>query len=84
MSTWRTERGVYVYRPRLGPALKPLPVQEPEFPWVAVPILSLGFVLFFAGLALIGVESGVWQALLAGAGVGLMAGGFALLARRFL
>jgi len=61
-----------------------LPVEEPDFPWIVVPILSLGFVLFFAGLALLGVESGAWQALLAGAGVGLMAGGFALLARRFL
>jgi hypothetical protein len=84
MSTWHTERGVFVYRPRLGPGLSPLPVEEPEFPWIAVPILSLGFVLFFAGLALIGVEWRLWEGALAGVGVGLIVTGFATLARRFL
>jgi len=84
MSTWHTERGVFVYRPRLSPGLKPLPAAEPEFPWVVVPLLSLGFVLFFAGLALIGVEWRPWEGALAGAGVALIVGGLALLARRFL
>jgi hypothetical protein len=49
-----------------------------------VPILSLGFVLFFAGLALIGVEWRLWEGALAGAGVGLIVAGLSMLARRFL
>ena len=84
MNAWHTERGVFVYRPRLGRADRPIVPPEPEFPWVVVPLLSLGFVLFFAGLALIGVEWRIWEGVLAGAGVALIVGSFALLVRRFV
>ncbi len=84
MSTWQTERGVFVYRPRLSPGFRPLAAVEPEFPWLALPLLALGFVLFFAGLALIGVGWRPWEGAIVGAGVALMVAWFGLLGRRFL
>jgi hypothetical protein len=49
-----------------------------------LPLSGLGFVLFFAGLALVGVESHLWEWLLAAAGLALLGVGGFILARRFL
>jgi hypothetical protein len=84
MTTWTQQRGVYLYRPRLGPGNRPLPAQEPEFPWLALPLAGLGFVLFFGGLALLGAEAHLWEGLLAVLGLALCMWGFAVVARRFL
>ena len=62
MTEWIPQRGVYLYRQRLG----------------------LGFVLFFAGLALVGLEPHAWEWLLAAAGLTLCGVGAFILARRFL
>ena len=84
MTEWIPQRGVYLYRPRLGPANRPLQLEDPEFPWLAVPLFGLGFVLFFAGLALVGLEAHAWVWLLVAAGVALFEAGAFVLARRFL
>jgi hypothetical protein len=83
MSTWTPQRGVLLYRPRLGPSSRPLPAHEPPFPWLTLPLMGLGFALFFAGLALIGVDGRAWEAALAGAGAALVVLAFVLLVRRF-
>jgi hypothetical protein len=84
MTSWHPQRGVYLYRPRLGPGDHPLHAQDPEFPWLAVPLFGLGFALFFAGLALLGIEPQLWEGLFVAAGVALLVGGSALLVKRFL
>ena len=84
MTTWTPQRGVYLYRPRLGAGNRPLYVDEPEFPWLVLPLFGLGFALFFAGLALVGLEPHFWEWLLAAAGMALCAAGAFILARRFL
>ena len=84
MTSWTPQRGVYLYRPRLGLGNRPLHRDEPEFPWLVVPLFGLGFVLLFAGLALMGAEAHAWEWLLAAAGPALCGVGGAILARRFL
>ena len=84
MTPWIPQRGVYLYRPRLGTGNRPLFIHEPEFPWLALPVFGLGFVLFFAGLALVGLESHAWEWLLAAAGLALFGVGSFIVARRFL
>jgi hypothetical protein len=84
MTSWNPQRGVYLYRPRLGAANRPLPLQEPAFPWLVMPLFGLGFALFFAGLALMGIDSQLWEGLLAAVGMGLVAAATAMLAKRFL
>ena len=84
MTPWSPQRGVYLYRPRLGLGNRPLSHEEPEFPWLVLPLFGLGFVLFFAGLALVGLEAHAWEWLLAAAGMALVGVGGSILARRFL
>jgi hypothetical protein len=84
MSSWDPERGVYFYRPRLGPAAHPLHAEDPEFPWLALPLLGLGFALLFAGLALMGIEPRLWEGILAAAGTALVGAAGVVLVRRFL
>jgi hypothetical protein len=84
MTEWIPQRGVYLYRQRLGLGNRPLTPDEPEFPWLVLPLSGLGFVLFFAGLALVGLESHVWEWLLAAAGLALLGVGAVILAGRFL
>jgi hypothetical protein len=84
MTSWNPQRGVFLYRPRLGAGNRPLPLQEPAFPWLVMPLFGLGFALFFAGLALIGIDSQLWEGLLAAVGMGLVAAAAAVLAKRFL
>ena len=84
MTSWTPQRGVYLYRPRLGLGNRPLELEDPEFPWLALPLFGLGFVLFFAGLALVGLEAHPWDGLLAAAGMALCGVGAFILARRFL
>jgi hypothetical protein len=49
-----------------------------------MPLFGLGFALFFAGLALMGIDSRLWEGLLALAGLGLVGAAAAVLVRRFL
>jgi hypothetical protein len=84
MTPWMPQRGVYLYRPRLGLGNRPLYLDEPEFPWLALPLFGLGFVLFFAGLALVGLEAHAWEWLLAAAGLALCGIGAAVLVKRFM
>jgi hypothetical protein len=84
MNTWTPERGVLRYRPRLGAAARPLQPDEPAFPWFVLPVLGVGFALFFAGLALIGADWRAWEAAVVAVGFGLIAAAFAVLVRRFL
>ncbi len=84
MSTWLPERGVLPYRPRLGaPPLNRLTLQEPPFPWIVVPLLGAGFLVFFAGLALMGKAWHTWELGLLALGVALVGAGVALVAAFF-
>lgn len=84
MSTWLPQRGVLHYRPRLGaPPLKRLPLPEPPFPWIVVPLLGVGFLVFFAGLALMGEAWHAWELGLVALGVALVGVGVALAATFF-
>ena len=75
---------MYIYRPRLGPGDHPLHAEEPDFPWLAVPLFGLGFALFFAGLALMSLEPQLWEGLVAAAGAVLFGAAGVLLVKRFL